>query len=269
MSYAQNPAEMYEAYFVPAMFAHWTKVTLAYAAPCVGERVLDVACGTGIVARSIAPLVGPSGQVTGVDFNPAMLAVARAKQAEGIPAITWQEGNAQALPFTDASFDLLVCQHGLPFVPDQARAVREMRRVLAPSGRVAVMVLQPLERHPVFAALGASVARQLHLPVEAVMTPFCLSDANQLQALFMAAGFQEITLHDVSITAEFPEPERFTPLTVISSAAAVPAFAQLAAPERRSLLATVEQEIMPVVAAHRAGDTIILPVFAHLIIAQV
>jgi SAM-dependent methyltransferase len=148
-----NPAETYENYFVPAMFHPWAAILLRHAAPKLGERVLDVACGTGVVARMAAPLVGPNGQVVGLDMNPAMLAVARQLPAPSGATITWQDGNAMAPPFTDGAFDLVLCQHGLQFFPDRSVAIGEMRRVLAPRGRALAIVLQTLARHPVYEAL--------------------------------------------------------------------------------------------------------------------
>ena len=173
----RNPAETYERYFVPAMFLPWATILLRHAAPRSRDRVLDVTCGTGIVARQAAPLVGAKGQVVALDMNPAMLAVGRALPAPSGATISWQEGNAVALPCPDGTFDVVLCQHGLQFVPDRATAVREMRRVLAPGGRASVIVLQALSRHPVFEALMGSVASHLSLPLSQIMTPFALCDA--------------------------------------------------------------------------------------------
>ena len=262
-----NPAETYEHYFVPAMFLPWATILLRHAAPQSRERVLDVACGTGIVARQTAPLVGADGQVVALDMNPAMLAVARALPAPSGATITWQEGNAMALPFPDGAFDVVLCQHGLQFVPDRAGAVREMRRVLAPGGRALVIVLQALARHPVFEALMESVARHLSLPVSAVMTPFALCDAQEFRALFTVAGFKKVDILPESTTVRFPEPERFVPLAVISSAAAVPAFVQLEAPARAALLETVRGEIEPTIRRYRDADAVTFPMFAHIAVA--
>src|SRR4051794_35688658 len=123
-----TPAEMYERYFVPAMFRPWARVLLEHAVPQAGERVLDVACGTGVVAREAAPLVGPLGQVVGVDMSSAMLAVASSLPVPAGAPISWQEGSALALPCEDGAFDIVLCQHGLPFFPQRAPAAREMRR---------------------------------------------------------------------------------------------------------------------------------------------
>jgi len=263
----RNPAEMYENYFVPAMFLPWATILLRHAAPRSQERVLDVACGTGIVARQAAPLVGAHGQVTALDMNAAMLAVARALPAPPGATIAWQEGNAMALPFTNGAFDVVLCQHGLQFVPDRAGAVREMRRVLAPGGRALVIVLQALARHPVFEALMESAARHLSLPISAVMTPFALHDADELRTLFTAAGFKKVDILPESTTVRFPEPERFVPLAVTSSAAAVPAFAQLEAPARAALLEAVRAEVEPAMRKYRDSDAVTFPMFAHIAVA--
>jgi len=264
-----NPAGTYEDYFVPAMFLPWSTALLRHAAPQLGERVLDVACGTGIVARGAAPLVGTGGQVTAVDMNPAMLAVARALPAPSGAAITWQEGNALSLPFPDGNFDLVLCQHSLPFVPDRLAAVREMRRVLAPGGRALVMVLQALAKHPVFEALMESAARHLSLPLSAVMTPFALSDADELRTMFTTAGFTKVETVSASIIARFAEADRFVPLAVASSAAAVPAFVQLEAPARAALLDAVRAEVDPIIQRYRENDFVVFPMYAHIAVARV
>ena len=91
-----------------------------------GERVLDVACGTGVVARLAAQQVGTAGQVTGVDLNAGMLAVARALSPPPGATITWVEGSAVAIDLADVQFDVVLCQQGLQFFPDQPAALWEM-----------------------------------------------------------------------------------------------------------------------------------------------
>ncbi|SDO44593.1 ubiE/COQ5 methyltransferase family protein [Rhodoferax sp. OV413] len=263
----KNPAEMYEQYFVPAMFHPWAQILLRHAAPQAGERLLDIACGTGIVAREAAPRVGPQGQVVALDMTPAMLAVARALPAPAGAVIDWQEGNALALPFADGAFERVLCQHGLQFFPDRAAALREMRRVLAPGGRAVLMVLQPLALHPVFEALMQSVARQLALPVAAVATPFVLGDSEALQALCRSAGFTAVQTVAETANMRFPDPGRFVPLAVTSSAAAIPAFAQLAAPERAALVEAVRADVTPVLRAYSDAEAVSFPMFAHVVVA--
>ncbi len=229
--------------------------------------MLDVACGTGIVARQAAPLVGPDGRVAALDVNPAMLAVARAVPAPSGAVIDWHDASAMALPFPDGVFDVVLCQHGLQFFPDRTSAVREMHRVLAANGRAVAIVLQSLEQHPVFDALMQSVARQLSLPIAAVMTPFALSDAAALQALFATAGFSTVEVLAESSVVRFPEPERFVPLSVTSSAAAIPAFAQLEALAQATLMDIVRKEVEPVIRSYREADVITFSMHAHVAVA--
>jgi ubiquinone/menaquinone biosynthesis C-methylase UbiE len=176
-----TPAEMFDQYFGPALFAPWARVLLEYAAPQPGERVLDLACGTGTVARHVAPMVGASGKVVALDISPDMLAVARSHPApEGAP-IEWRAEDATSLDLPGDAFDLVLCQQGLQFFPERAAAVREMRRVLADKGRVVLSVWQALDRHPLYEALCEAEARHLGMPLSDVATPW--SNAQALDRL--------------------------------------------------------------------------------------
>ncbi len=127
-----NAAEIYQRALVPAIFGPWAPRVVELAGLRPGERVLDVACGTGVVARLAAEAVGADGRVAALDMNPGMLAVAAAVPAKGA-AIEWIEGSAEALPFADAGFDAVCCQLGLQF-PDREGALHEMARVAVPGG---------------------------------------------------------------------------------------------------------------------------------------
>src|SRR5262245_12382791 len=118
-------AEVYEQAFVPAFFAQWASLLCDAAAVAAGQRVLDVACGTGIVARTAADRVSPGGAVVGVDLNEAMLTVARRVRSD----IDYRRADAAALPFEDQAFDTVVSQMALMFFPDRLGSVREMARV--------------------------------------------------------------------------------------------------------------------------------------------
>ncbi|MEO8005645.1 MAG: methyltransferase domain-containing protein [Betaproteobacteria bacterium] len=264
----ESPFTTYEQYFVPAMFQPWAAALLRRAGLKPNERVLDVACGTGIVSRQAAPLVGEGGRVVGLDMNAAMLSVARSLARPAGAEIVWQEGNAMSLPFDAESFDVVLCQHGMQFFPDLARSIREMHRVLAQDGRAVAMVLQGLDRHPVFKALMESVARHLAIPLSAVMTPFSLSNWETLKTHFISAGFKEVTHFQETIEARFPEPPRFVPRSVLSSAAAIPAFAALEPSERAGLIAAVAADLGDVMAAHLRAGSIAFPMFAHVAVAN-
>jgi len=141
-----SAAELYQRYLVPAITTKWAEDLVHRAQLRAGEDVLDVACGTGVVARLAARKVTP-GHVTGLDLNSGMLAVARSVPNEGEP-VSWKEASALDLPFSSGHFDAVLCQLGLQFFPDQPNALREMRRVVRDSGRVALSVYSPIERTP-------------------------------------------------------------------------------------------------------------------------
>jgi SAM-dependent methyltransferase len=197
-------AEIYETFFVPALFGAWAPVTVAAARCAPGDRVLDVACGTGVAARAAADAVGPDGRVTGLDCNEGMLSVAR----RIAPEIAWRSGAAEALPFPDASFDAVLCQFGLMFFEDRATALSEMWRVLAPGGRLAVAVCGPLERAPGYAALVALLRRLFGERAAAEMqAPFSLGNAGDVSALFAKAGIPDASLETHDGRARFPSIE--------------------------------------------------------------
>jgi SAM-dependent methyltransferase len=180
-------AEFYEAAFVPALFRKWAERLAASVPIGPGGSVLDVACGTGVVARLLAERVGPNGRVVGLDLNDAMLAVARRLR----PDLRWERGDAGALPFDDGSFDLVVSQGALMFFGDRVAALREMGRVAGADGRVAVQVPGRLAESPGYLALTEVVAR--HAGPEAVDLLggyFAVGEPDLLATLFRSAGLR-------------------------------------------------------------------------------
>src|SRR5690606_33009557 len=143
-----DAAEAFETHFVPALFAEWAPRVADAAGLQTGHRVLDVACGTGVLAREAARRVGPQGFVWGLDLDDGMLTVAGRRA----PEIEWRQGTAESLPYADRSFDAVVSQFGLMFFPDRTKALREMQRVLRPGGRIGVAVWDSLENTPAYAA---------------------------------------------------------------------------------------------------------------------
>ena len=172
-----SAAEIYEEFYLPALFLEWTRRMADAARIGAGQRVLDVACGTGVLARAVADRVGPRGAVVGLDINAGMLAVARRKA----PAIEWRQGAAEDLPYADASFDAVVSQFGLMFFQDRARAIRQMIRVLRPGGRLAVAVWDSLDRTPAYAVFVSMLERLFGKETaEALRSPFVLGDTHRL-----------------------------------------------------------------------------------------
>jgi ubiquinone/menaquinone biosynthesis C-methylase UbiE len=178
-------AEMYEANFVPALFAEWAPRLVELASVAPGQAVLDVACGTGIVARTVADVQRGKGRVVGLDLNEVMLDVARRVG----PQIEWRQGDAARLPFPDGSFDVALCQMALMFFPDRAEVLREMARVVGASGTVAFVVPGRLESQPAYAPFVQMAAR--HAGPEAVSLLsgyFVCGDLDALKGLVESAG---------------------------------------------------------------------------------
>ena len=216
--YGGNAAENYERYFVPTIGTAFATALLDAAGLHQGERVLDIACGTGVVTRLAAERVGPNATVAGVDLNQGMLAIARSVTSS-LAAIDWHEANAESLPLADGSFDVVLSSLGLQFVADKSAALREMQRVLAPGGRLAIATVGPTA--PLFAVLEQALARHVKQEVGAfVRAVFSLHDAQQLESLTSDAGFRDVKVRSSVLSVALPDPADFlwqyihgTPLT--------------------------------------------------------
>jgi SAM-dependent methyltransferase len=204
-TYGGSAPENYERYFVPVIGTPFAAALLEVARPRRGERALDVACGTGVVTRLAAERVGSDGSVAGLDLNPAMIAVARTVVPD--PSIEWYEASAESIPLPDSSFDVVTCSLGLQFVPDKQAALREMHRVLAPGGRVAVGTVAPT---PVFEILEQALARHLNPTVGAfVRQVFSLDDPDALRDLLVGTGFTEVRVTSKPLILTLPGPSDF------------------------------------------------------------
>ena len=200
--YGGNAAENYERYFVPTIGMAWATALLDAAELHPGDRVLDVACGTGVVTRLTAERVGPDGAVAGLDINPAMLAVARSVPSSGA-AIEWHEASAESLPLADGSFDVVLSSLGLQFVPDKTSALREMQRVLAPDGQLAIATVGPTP--PLFAILEQALAS--HVKPEAagfMRAVFSLHEPQELEKLTSGVGFRHVEVRAKALSVTLP-----------------------------------------------------------------
>lgn len=252
-----NPAAIFESWFVPALFAPNARQVVADTAIPPDARVLDIACGSGIVARTVARQDGPASRVVGLDANPAMLAEARrASEAEGL-AITWVQGDAQRLPFEHGSFDLVFCQHGLQFFPDRQGAVSEMYRVLAPGGQVVIVTWRGLDQNPFFAAFERAVRQRLGSP--ALEMPFALGDPAVLGSLLLEAGFAAVSVEPIEIEANYSDPARFVDFQIHASAAAIPALQNLPAEDLDVLIEALRDDLAGPVQEATVGDRLRFP----------
>lgn len=258
-----NPAETYESFMVPVLFAPLAQQLLTVAQPAAGDRILDVGCGTGIVARLASEMVGANGEVTGVDTTPAMLAVARSiSEREGL-SIEWIEGAAETLPFPDQRFDLVLSQAALMFFVDPQQALAEMRRVLAPGGRVAVSVFQSIDRHPFYQTLHELVLE--HLGTSGVADIFALGDAHRLQAMVEQAGFNEVAITPITVTSNFGPPDQFIAGEVDVDTASIPAMQHLDETAREELRSTIREQMAgPLADVTREGQ-VVIPFYAQIV----
>lgn len=201
-------AENYQRYFVPAIGTPVSTGLLRAAALQPGERVVDVASGTGVVARLAAAQVGPTGRVTGVDLAPDMIAVARSAPVPTGAAIDWQVADAASLPLDDGSCDVVLCQMGLMFMEDRHAALAEMRRVLVPGGRVVLStpghIQPPFERME--EAIVEHIGADLGVFVRAV---FSMHDPGAVGALLRDAGFRDVTANEETTGLDLPDAASF------------------------------------------------------------
>jgi ubiquinone/menaquinone biosynthesis C-methylase UbiE len=230
--------------------------------------VLDVACGTGVVARLAAETVGETGRVAAVDINREMLAVARSLPSPGFGAIEWCEGSADALLFDDREFDVVLCQLGLQFFPARLAAVREMHRVLVATGRAAASVFTSIEHNPAAHALADAVDRHFGAGTsQAKRSEHTLADREELRKLFEAAGFAGIRLEVVTQTVRFASVNEWVEIQF----AATPLRALLmghAPVERERLVGLVRTDVGEMLARFESGGAFAFPQQVHVVLAQ-
>jgi ubiquinone/menaquinone biosynthesis C-methylase UbiE len=212
-------AEIYEQYLVPAMFEPFARDIIQLSNIRPTDKILDVACGTGIVPRLAIDCIDVTvGKVVGVDINPAMLDIARHYSAG--KNIEWKEGSATSLPFPNEFFDIVICQQGLQFFPDKLRSLREMNRVLVGAGnredkdydygRLVISAWTSIKDSPGFSILERLLEETVSYDVATIMQlAHSLSDASELVSLIRAAGFDKISSKEVTKTVSFPSIEEF------------------------------------------------------------
>ena len=195
-----SAAEIYDAFFVPALFGEWAGRLCDAAEITPGSKVLDVACGTGATTREISSRTGPNGITIGLDRNEGMLAVARSRSS----TIDWIDGLAEEMPFPSHTFDAVLCQFGLMFFDDKSKALNEIARVVRPGGTVALTVWDDVRNSPGYAEMIAVVENMFgHEAADALRAPFILGDRKALQGLLEESEVKNATLTTETGTARF------------------------------------------------------------------
>jgi SAM-dependent methyltransferase len=198
--------KMHQDYLVPAIYAQWAHHTSDLAAIETGQSVLDVACRTGTLTRTVELEVGLKGKVIGLDHSPKMLAKAK----ELAPSIEWQLGEVSSLPYEDDSFDRVLCQFALMYIKNRVAAIKEMMRVCKPGGLVVIAIWAPLDHSKAYSALlrltrefaGSGTAFKL-------AAPWSLGDSGKMDSALLSAGVLEYECHERPGIAIFPSVETF------------------------------------------------------------
>jgi ubiquinone/menaquinone biosynthesis C-methylase UbiE len=250
-SYAMNQAsfpEMYERHLVGPLFQPWAEMIVEEIKLSPGDRVLDIACGTGIVARVAKQRLGDDAYVVGIDFSPDMLAVARAMA----PDIDWRQGNASALPLHDEErFDAVVCQQGLQFFPDKPAAAAQMRRALVQGGELAVATWRSDDEVPFFRELRRVAERHLGNIAD---QRYSFGDPVPLEALLRDAGFREVRSRIVSRTIRFEDGASFVRMNSMALVGMSATAKAMHDGERRRVLEAIARESEPVLQSYSDGS---------------
>lgn len=217
-----------------------------------------------MVARQAASRVGKEGHVVGVDLNAGMLAMARMLPQSSGASIEWKEGNVTALPFPEASFDVVLCQQGLQFFPDKPAALRDMRRVMMPTGHLVLSVWRQISHCPWQRAVADALER--HVSMDAALGirgAFALGDREELRALVSAAGFRTIRIRIESQMIRYPSLDEFVP-GYLSATPVAGIVAKLDQPTRAAILQEVKTSLQPYV----DDDGLAAPIEAHVLVAN-
>jgi ubiquinone/menaquinone biosynthesis C-methylase UbiE len=254
--------QMYERWLVGPLFRPWAEMTLDELELSPGDRILDIACGTGIVARVAGERLGRDALIAGIDISPEMLAVAR----EVAPGIDWREGDAVSLPLRDGeAFDVVVCQQGLQFMPDKAAAVREMRRALAPGGRLAVATWRPDDEAPLFRALRGVAERRLG-PIADRRHGF--GEPAPLEALLRDAGLGDVRVRTIRRTIRFDDAAPFVRMNTMALIGMSARGQGLTEQDRARAVEAIVGESAPALEAYAAGSGIAFELASNLATAR-
>jgi ubiquinone/menaquinone biosynthesis C-methylase UbiE len=257
-----SPAEIYERHTVQRFGLMGVRDLLDVVLPADGDRALDVACGTGAVTRLVAERVAPTGWVIGLDIDPAMLAVGRTIVTH--PNVAWLTAEGLTLPFGTGLFDLVVCQQGLQFLSDRRQALREMRRVLRPGGRLGISCWRTSEDSPPYAAIERALGRRVDHEHSA-LPRFALGDGVELRRLIEAAGFRDVRVHRRTTMVEWPS----TVLFVRAIAAGAPTMMGALGGQDETVLSAISAEVEAEMRAFVLEDCVLrFPMGNHHVTAR-
>jgi SAM-dependent methyltransferase len=259
-----SAAQVYEEQKVPAMFAPLARATLDEFRVTPQDVILDVACGTGILARTIKERVGPSVRISGADLNAGMIETAR-RMTEGLATpIRWEVADALETPFADGEFTVVMCQQGVQFFPDDQAAVKEMRRVLRKDGRLAITVWAGVS--PYFRAMADAIER--HVGREAAqlsLSPFSYDGADRLPRLLGSAGFDDVNVGIISVDRVIGDPVTGIPKEIMGNTVGV---GPTVAAKGEAVMTAIIDDVVRACAAFMRGTDLVVPQEAHIVTAR-
>lgn len=255
-----NFPRMYERAVVPELFRPWAELLLDRAELKPKSSVLDVACGTGIVARLASKRLERGAKVVGVDLSAPMLEVAR----EIEPAIDWREGNAAALPVRqEERFDRVLCQQGIQFFADRPAAARELKRVTAPGGVLLAAVWCRAEKMPVFHATQRVAERHVGRIHD---ERYAFGDPEALKQLLLDGGFRQAEVDEASIVSRFSDGAEFVRMNAMALVGM--SGAQLEEHERERVLEAICAESMEAIRSYLEGATLVCELRSNIAVAR-
>lgn len=255
---SDDAAVVYEKKFVPALFGSWPPSVVDAVGVSLGNHVLDVACGTGVLAREASKRIGPEGSVIGLDLNEGMLAVARRVR----PDIDWRQGDAAAMPFENGQFDVVVSQFALMYFPERVAVLKEMWRVLKSGGRLGVASWASFDKAEGYRVLTEIAERRTNAEAAAILrAPFVLGDEEELLGLYHAAGIENVQLDTGEDFVRFPSIEEFVSVEVKGT----PLDNQLSATEYEALL---DEAKVGLAAFQKDDGSVAMPIAAHIVTAR-
>lgn len=255
-------ADMYERWLAGPLFRPWAEISLDEVGLSPGDRILDVACGTGIVARVAKEWLGNTVYAVGIDISSDMLAIARARG----PEIEWRHGDASALPLQDGEqFDVVVCQHGYQFFPDKLAPAAEMRRALANGGRLAATVWRSDDEVPFFRELRRVAERHLGPITD---QRHCFGEAAALKELLRQAGFKEVRVQSMWRTVHFKDGEpllRMNTMALLDMTAAGKVYSNR---KRKQVMAAIMRESAPLLQSYTDQSGLAFEISSNLATAK-
>jgi ubiquinone/menaquinone biosynthesis C-methylase UbiE len=257
----QGAAGIYEQQKVKAIFRPLAEAMLAKVDVSNDDIVLDVACGTGIVARTIEECASPYAPITGVDLNDGMIETARILTTGASDKFQWFVSDVTRMPFADNTFTLAICQQGLQFFPDETAAIREIRRVLRQGGRLVLTVWSVVS--PLFKALADAIGRHVSPEVAArSLAPFSYPGLTSIPSLLEASGFSKVQQSELTVDRIIQNPDEAIPREILGNPVG-PAVAACG----EKVMADIVADVLAACADLRQGSNLIAPQTARLFVA--